>query len=63
MKNVANQRLGQMELQAQVGQDAHWTGPQEWHKTDTCHNCGEVGHIKPLCPKYDKTDAKTGGED
>ena len=38
-------------------------GPQEWHKTATCHGCGEIGHIKPFCPDKNKTDGKTGEGD
>ena len=33
---------------------------QEWHKTSTCHSCGEVGHLAPPCPNKDKTNGKTG---
>ena len=33
----------------------------EWVKTATCHQCGEIGHIKPQCPKTLKNGGKAGG--
>ena len=61
MKNGANQRLGQMDLQAQVGQDAQLFRKNGTRLLHAMHSCGEVRHIKPVCPKYDKTNSKTGG--
>ena len=25
---------------------------EEWAKLQTCHHCGECGHIRPNCPKW-----------
>ena len=62
---TAKQRIRQMGLQALSSKPKRGLqrGPQEWHKTDECHGCGEVGHIKLFCPNKNKTDAKTGSED
>ena len=29
---------------------------KEWQKDAVCHECGEKGHIRPDCPKFQEDD-------
>ncbi|GMF62087.1 unnamed protein product [Phytophthora fragariaefolia] len=38
------------------------SGPKEdWRKSATCHNCGQVGHIKPQCKSTKESNHYVGG--
>ncbi|GMF62035.1 unnamed protein product [Phytophthora fragariaefolia] len=38
------------------------SGPKEdWRKSATCHNCGQVGHIKPQCKSTKESNHHVGG--
>jgi hypothetical protein len=41
---------------AQKGKGKQDKSKDEWQKKATCHNCGEIGHIRPNCPKLQENE-------